>query len=543
MRIIVAVSCSDHFGPSGIGRGTKQYRTADCVDYVRPWIGSNTGRWFQTVSGCRPFGMIGITPDTEFGGRGYVYDKTDVYGFSHLHGWGLGAIMVMPTTSGVSPAGGPDGWKSAHQHTNEIMTAGYHKLVLDRYNITAEITSTARAGFHRWTFGSDGVADIFFDLHSVLGGTDQTDAQAAKVGDREIEGWVHMNASGGSGYEGESRDVGKVYFVARFNKPFASLRAWKKADLGAVNSAAGHPLVVYPRFQVKRGDVLLMKIGISFCNTSQARKNLDVEIGERDFQSIKDEARAEWNEWLGKVRVTGGSEQQRIKFYTDVWHTLLGRQTLNDVDGRYFDRMNNRIRQIPLVNGKPRHRVFNSDAFWWTMWNLNIWWGSAYPSVLEEWVQDSLLWYDNDPEHRIPWGNVNGAHSWIMLGAERTPLICRAAQMGMTGFDVEKAYAALRQMHMSSRVGGNGWLDGLDDYLKLGYIPYDAKIHDQSRTASLTCDDAYTDSGAGPACPATWKNGRLHHVHAAVGELEELVGRPRIFVPAIATGGGPTSIP
>ena len=128
------------------------------------------------------------------------------------------------------------------------------------------------------------------------------------------------------------------------------------------------------------------------------------------------------------------------------------------------------------------------------MWNLNIWWGLAYPSVLEEWVQDSLLWYDNDPKHRIPWGNVNGAHSWVMLGAERTPLICRAAQMGMTGFDVEKAYAALRQMHMSSREGGNGWLDGIDDYLKLGYIPYDAKIYDQSRTASLTCDDAYTDS-------------------------------------------------
>ena len=402
--------------------------------------------------------------------------------------------MVMPTTGGVNPAGGPEGWKSAHQHANEIMTAGYHKLVLDRYNITVEITSTARAGYHRWTFGSDGVADIFFDLHSVLGGTDQTDALVTKVGDREIEGWVHMYAKGGSGYEGESRDVGKVYFFARFSKPFAALRAWKKADLGAVNSAAGHPLVVYPRFQVKRGDVLLMKIGIPFCNTSQARKNLDVEIGERDFQSIKDESRAEWNEWLGKVRVTGGSEQQRIKFYTDVWHTLFGRQTLNDVDGRYFDRMNNCIRQIPLVNGKPRHRVFNTDAFWWTMWNLNIWWGLAYPSVLEEWVQDALLWYDNDPKHRIPWGNVNeAAHSWIMLGAERTPLVCRAAQMGMTSFDVEKAYAALRQMHMSSRVGGNGWLDGLDDYLKLGYIPYDAKIHDQSRTASLTCDDAYTD--------------------------------------------------
>ena len=430
MRIIIAAIAAIALAAAACGAEASKTAAGDYVDCVRPWIGSNAGRWFQTVSACRPFGMVGITPDTElkvrFGGSGYVYQKTDVYGFCNLHGWGLAAILVMPTTGGVSPAAGPDGWKSPHRHANEVMTAGYHKVVLDRYGITAEITSTARAGFHRWTFADDGAADIFFDLHSALAEADQVGAEVSQAGDREIEGWVNMHAA----CECESNEVGKVYFVARFSKPFASLRAWKNADLGPVNSAAGHPLVVYPRFQVKRGDVLSMTIGLSFCNVSQARKNLDVEIGARDFQTIKDQSRAEWNEWLGRVEVAGGTEQQRIKFYTDVWHSLFGRQTLNDVDGRYFDRMSNRIRQIPLDHGKPRHRVFNTDAFWWTMWNLNVWWGLAYPSVLEEWVQDSLLWYDNDPRHRIPWGNVNGAHAWIMLGAERTPLICRARRWG-----------------------------------------------------------------------------------------------------------------
>ncbi|MEI6676267.1 MAG: hypothetical protein WCO57_13935 [Verrucomicrobiota bacterium] len=97
-------------------------------DYVRPWIGSKTGRWFQTVSGCRPFGMVGITPDTElgsrYGGCGYVYQKPNVFGFSHLHGRGLGGILVMPTAGGVAPAQRPGGWNSVHQHTNEVMTAG-----------------------------------------------------------------------------------------------------------------------------------------------------------------------------------------------------------------------------------------------------------------------------------------------------------------------------------------------------------------------------------------------------------------------------------
>ena len=465
----------------------------DYVDYVRPWIGSKTGRWFQTVTGCRPFGMVGITPDTEIGSRysgcGYVYQKPNIFGFSHLHGWGLAGILVMPTVGGVAPAQGPGGWNSVHQHTNEVMTAGYHKVLLDRYGITAEITSTARAGFHRWTFANDAVADIFFDLHSELSEADQVDAEVTKVSDTEIEGWVRLKAN----CEFAGGDVGKVYFVARFSKPFESLRAWKNADLGAVSSVAGHPLVIYPRFPVKRGEVLEMKIGLSFCGTGQARKNMDVEIGTRDFQAIRDESRAEWNEWLGKVQVTGGTEEQRIKFYTDVWHSLFGRQTLNDVDGSYYDRMNNKVRQLPLENGKPKHRVFNTDALWWTMWNLNLWWGLAYPSVLEEWVQDSLLWYDNDPEHRIPWGNVNGGHSWIMMGCERTPLICRAVQMDMTGFDVQKAYTALKQMHSSPRGGGQGWMDGLTDYLSIGYIPCDSGIFDGCRSASLTCDDAYTD--------------------------------------------------
>ena len=104
------------------------------------------------------------------------------------------AWLVMPTVGGVSPAPGPDGWKSGHQHAHELMTAGYHKVLLDRYGITAEITSTARAGFHRWTFARDGVADIFFDLHSALAEADQVNAQVTRTGDTEIEGWAREQA-------------------------------------------------------------------------------------------------------------------------------------------------------------------------------------------------------------------------------------------------------------------------------------------------------------------------------------------------------------
>jgi predicted alpha-1,2-mannosidase len=465
----------------------------DYVDRVRPWIGSNTGRWFQTVVACQPLGMIGITPDTEiesrFGGSGYVYRKTTLYGFSHLHGWALGALLVMPTTGGISPAQGPGGWMSGFQHEKEVLTAGYCREVLDRYGITAEITATARSAYHRWTFSKDATADIFFDLHSMLSEAEQDHAEVTKVGDAEIEGWVHLV----SGYGGDNDDAGRVYFVAKFSKPFASLNAWKNGEQGSISSISGHPLVVYPRFSVKRGEQLTMRIGLSFCDIAGARKNLGSEIGDKNFDTVRAESRAEWNAWLGRVQVAGGTDQQQIKFYTDVWHTLFGRLTLNDVDGRYNDRMSHRIRQLPMLDGKPAFRVFSTDSFWWSMWNLNPWLGMAYPSVLEEWVHDSLLWYDNDPQHRIPWGVCNGAHSWIMMGCQRTPLICRAIQMNMKGIDAEKAYRAMKQMHSSPRIGGTGWMDGLSDYLSLGYIPYDSQFPDGCRAASLTVDDAFTD--------------------------------------------------
>ena len=435
--------------------------------------------------------MISTTPGVESETPVLITEKTDIYGFSHLHGCGLGAILVMPTLGGVSPAGGPDGWKSSHRHADETMTAGYHKVLLERYGITAEITSTARAGFHRWTYANDGVADIFFDLSSYLSEIDQANAEAVKVGDSEIEGWVRMKGY----FEGDNDDAGKVYFVARFSRPFTSLNAWTDEDRGSVASAAGHPLVVYPRFSVKRGDVLTMKIGISFCDITGARRNLETEIGDKDFETTRRESREEWNKELGRVQVTGGSDEQRIKFYTDVWHTLFGRLTLNDADGRYCDRMGDTpvIRQLPMENGRPKHRVFSTDCFWWTMWNLNLWWGMTCPSVIEEWVHDSLLWCDNDPQHRIPWGICNGAHSWFMLGCDRTPLLCNAVQMGIKGISEQKIYDSLKRMHSSPRRGGVGWMDGLDDYLKLGYIPADGNLFDSCRSASLTVDDTYTD--------------------------------------------------
>jgi len=236
-----------------------------------------------------------------------------------------------------------------------------------------------------------------------------------------------------------------------------------------------------------------MKIGLSFCSATGARNNLDAEIGGRSFEAIRDESRAEWNQWLNRVTVRGGTESQRIKFYTDAWHALFGRQTLNDADGAYVDRMSGRIRRLPMENGRSQHRVFNTDSLWLSQWQLNLWWGMACPKILQEWVQDSLLWYENDPNHRIPWGNVNGAQSWVMMGCQRTPLIARAVQMGMTGFDAERAYAVLKEMHTSPRVGGHGWMDGLNEYLSLGYVSSDAEIIDQSRSASLTCEYAFPD--------------------------------------------------
>jgi len=585
------------------------------VDFVDPLINSNSARIFQTKTASRPFGLVQLAPDTVVGRGfwgGYSYGTTNIKGFGHVRDWRIAGLLVMPTTGGVEPRG-PNSWNSDFSHETEVAQAGYHKVVLDRYGVTVELTSTMRVGMHRWTFANEGTADIMFDIITFLKEAGPADCAIKKVSDTELEGWVQMVTDGGS------RKY-KIFFVAQFDKAMAEFRAWKERDLGPVDEVSGAPVVAYPRFKVPAGDVVQMKCALSYCSIEQARSNMVLELDHWNFDKVRSGSRAEWNELLDNIEVEGGTIDQKRKFYTDLWHVLLGRSTCSDANGKYPDRMGPElvIRDLPRTNvaslasvtssseqsdahaaanavdgiigrragvwvsdgeqhpwimlswprdttlnridihdrpgpddvnsgklvfsdsstihvsdipadgegkvvtfenkivrwvrfevtggsgtnvglseikardanGEPEFKMYNSDSFWWTMWNLNVLWGMAYPDILEEWVQSSLQHYDDDPKHRIPWGTVAGDHSWIMSGAQRTPLIARALQMDMKHVDIIKAYKALMKMHESGPFGDPGGnFQWVKEYKQRGYIPVEAV----SFAAGQTVEHAYCD--------------------------------------------------
>ena len=195
-----------------------------------------------------------------------------------------------------------------------------------------------------------------------------------------------------------------------------------------------------------------MKVAISYVSEENARRNLEAELPGWDFDAIVRASADDWNAWLSKIEVSGGTEQQRVKFYTDLWHALLGRRTFSDADGRYVDNTGPepRIRQVPLdAAGRPTRATYNSDSFWGSQWNLNVLWSFAYPRMMSEQVSSLVDYYTNGG--MTARGPAGGNYSFVMIGDQATPLIAAAYNKGIRDFDVEAAYAGAREERRSRR--------------------------------------------------------------------------------------------
>ncbi len=192
--------------------------------WANPLIDSANSRWFFFSSACRPFGMVNLSPDTQPKGAwdsGYLYNETFIHGMSHVHAWQLSGVPVMPVTGEMTGPAGSKTYGSTFSHDTEVVRPGYHKAVLDKYGIEAELTSTARVGFHRYRF-PPGKAYLLFDLGAPLGPSDMADAHAKKTGPAEISGYV-VNAP-----TMRRPKPTPVFFVARLETPMASFGGWRR---------------------------------------------------------------------------------------------------------------------------------------------------------------------------------------------------------------------------------------------------------------------------------------------------------------------------
>ena len=335
-----------------------------------------------------------------------------------------------------------------------------------------------------------------------MGSTTMTKASVVKVADSSFEGSF---VSAGRMWGGP-KEI-KVFFVVEFDQPFQSFDGWNdKETLRDIDQLVGPSRMarmdsftygditqsyysapsagVSATYDVNAGDQLQMKIAISFTSIENARANLRQELDHWDFDKVRIDARNQWNDWLGKIEVVGGLDRQKEKFYTDLWHVVLGRQIIDDVNGDYPDYTQGerdwkytdaklQVKKLPKNDdGTVKYHMYNSDALWLTQWNLNVLWGLAWPSVLDDFSASMVQYADNGG--LLPRGPCVGAYSYIMTGCPATNMIVSAFQKNqLTKVSPDHALDAIMRNHQVGGMMGDSD-EELSFYIEKGWCPDNA---------------------------------------------------------------------
>jgi len=471
------------------------------VDYVKPEIDTVHPRWIFFASASRPFGMVSLSPDTLLKGdwgAGYVYGEPYVRTFSHVHDWQLGGVPVMPEIGEMKGPQGYEAYKAPFSHEGEVIRAGYHKLTLKDSGIVVELTSTKRVGVHRYTFPATDKAYVLLDVGATIGPTDVIEASIKRTGPRSLSGWSKLAPTF------RRPKSCTLYFVIDFDRDIDTFGGWDKAGVhDGVDQVAGPASGGYARFAFKQTGQLQMKVALSYVSEDGARANMTAEAPGWDFDGVVMASAEEWNTALSKFEVTGGSEAERTKFYTDLQHSLLGRRTFSDADGRYVDNTGatSRIRQVPLdAAGQPTRSTYNTDGFWGSQWGLHTVWAMAYPRIMSEQISSLLDYYHNGGITAR--GPAGGNYTFVMVGDQAMPLIAAAYNKGIRDFDVDAALAGglknaqpggIRD-HAGYEHGATGTGGGMSYYAKQGWIPVQPPGKGYHRGgAAQTMEYAYQD--------------------------------------------------
>jgi len=453
-----------------------------------------------------PFGMVKLSPDNKaWSGRagsgraGYDYKIPTILGFSHIHSWTMGGLLMMPTAGPLKLAqgpesGSPDSFRSHYRHEAESASPGYYSVMLDDYNIRAELTATTRAGFQRYSFPKTDQARILLVLN-VPGEYAMAvkNAVVRRVSGTEIEG--ESEQTNDAIYTFQKY---KLHFVVRFSKPFDSMGGWAGSNItrNATEIAGQGDVGAFVNFHTNEGEVIQVKTGISYVSIEQARLNLGTEMNRFgwDFDAVRRNARDTWNNLLTRIEVDGGSETERTKFYTNFYRSYVARTIFSDINGKYVD-PNGGIRQLE----DPESPMLGCDAFWNTFWNLNQLFGLVTPEVVNQWARSQLQL--NDDGGWLSKGPAGLRYSGVMVAEHDIALLAGAWQKGIRNFDGEKAFAAMKHVQTTpgkqyyNDIHSGRWIDGwvgmeqLPSYRDLGYVPAEA----EHGWTSLTLEYAYDD--------------------------------------------------
>lgn len=447
------------------------------TEYVNPFIGTDfTGNTYPGAQA--PFGMVQLSSDNGLPGwdriSGYFYPDSTIAGFSHTHLSGTGAgdlydISFMPVTLPYKEADAPLGIHSLFSHDEETASAGYYQVRLKDYDINVELTATERCGIQRYTF-PEADAAIFLNLRKAMNWDFTNDTRIEVVDSVTIQGYRFS--------DGWARDQ-HIYFRTRFSKPFASVQL----DTAAVikdGKRIGSSAIARFDFHTSAGEQILVTTAISGVSMEGAARNLAAEAPADDFDKYLAVTRKNWNEQLSKVEIKSNDIDEKVKFYTALYHSMLAPTIYSDMDGAYYGP----DKQVHQADGWTNYSTF---SLWDTYRAAHPLYTYIEPQRVNDMVKSFLAF--SEQNGRLPVWNFYGSETDMMIGYHAVPVIVDAYLKGIGDFDPKKALAACVATANIDEYRGIGL------YKKYGYVPYDVTDHYNSENWSLskTLEYAYDD--------------------------------------------------
>ncbi len=475
----------------------------DPAAYVDPMIGAS-GSGNSVPGALVPHGMVKLSPDcvVEPGSvDSYEYQSDRIEGFSHLHFQGPGGgangysqILLMPATGELQTE--EIDYASAYSHEDEAAEPGYYMVVLQDYDVRAELTATAHAGFHRYTCPAAEPVRILVDVGHCRG--DSRGGEIEIVDDVAVAGYglynVHPLLDLALSTERNVTGQSTVYFYALFSRPFESYGTWTETGVQAGSAAqTGPDIGAYVEFSTAAQETIEVRVGVSLVDVEQARRNLEAEIGEKSFDEVRAEARARWNCLLNRVQAEGGSQEQKKMFYTALYHTLLAPADYTEEGGVFFSGADGRGE----VFGEKDFRFYTDDWCAWDTFRTSRPLATLVePETVDDLVASYLhLYRQGGWLPKCTW-HATG-YSRIMIGNHAVSIIADALVKGFSGFDRQTAWAALyksatRDVDEDKFSGMCGYLNlgSPPEYIESGYVSHDCDMH---QSASMTLEYAYND--------------------------------------------------
>lgn len=474
--------------------------------YVNPLIGTE-GMGHTFPGATVPFGMVQLSPDTDtltydLNGKynkdiyrycaGYQYEDPTIVGFSHTHfnGTGhsdLGDFLIMPTTGALhlnpGTAAHPDkGYRSAFTHESEVAAPNYYKVDLADYEIKAELTTSERTGFHRYTFRHGEAAHIILDMrHGIYnypGKNRWTSVRVVNdttvVGYRQTSGWARNRT---------------LYFALVFDRPIKnygmkdfSSPAVYRGFWGKFNQENNFPLMegkeisAHFDFDIADGEQVQLKMALSSVSTEGALLNLKTEIPHWNFDRVRAEGTEKWNQELQKIQIQSADQEVLTNFYTAMYHSFINPTLYMDVDGQYKGLDGNIHRARDFVN-------YTTFSLWDTFRAQHPLLNLIQPKRNNDMIQSMLAHFDQNPLKMLPVWSNSANENWTMTGYHAVSVLADAVVTDTYNFDAARALKA------AVVTANSDWFEGVGAYKEFGYVPEDKSNVSVSKTLEYAFDD------------------------------------------------------